>query len=37
MIKTQGLNKMIPLLEAILAKVQNTDKGKMISPFPAIA
>ena len=33
-IKTQGLNKMLPLLEAILSKVQ---KKTMPSPFPAIA
>ena len=38
-IKTQGLNKMLPILEAILSKVQR-DKNindKTFSPFPAIA
>ncbi len=35
MIKTQGLNKMLPLLEAVLSKVRHRDKG--LSPFPAIA
>jgi hypothetical protein len=34
MIKTQGLNKMLPLLEAILSKVKDHQKP---SPFPAIA
>jgi radical SAM superfamily enzyme YgiQ (UPF0313 family) len=39
MIKTQGLNKMLPLLEAILSKVksQKVKSGKELSPFPAIA
>lgn len=37
MIKTQGLNKMLPILEAILSKVNNRRKGEQISPFPAIA
>jgi radical SAM superfamily enzyme YgiQ (UPF0313 family) len=39
MIKTRGLNKMLPLLEAILSKVnKNRDKGPgQMSPFPAIA
>ncbi len=38
MIKTQGLNKMLPILEAILSKVNNNRrKGEQISPFPAIA
>ncbi len=38
MIKTQGLNKMLPILEAILSKVNNNrGKGEQISPFPAIA
>lgn len=39
MIKTRGLNKMLPLLEAILSKV-NKRPGKspnQYSPFPAIA
>ncbi|MDP4261062.1 MAG: radical SAM protein [Bacteroidota bacterium] len=38
MIKTKGLNKMLPLLEAILSKVDignEQDAGR--SPFPAIA
>ena len=36
-IKTKGLNKMLPLLETILSKV-NPDKKKIdSSPFPAIA
>ena len=39
MIKTRGLNKMLPLLEAILSKVnRNGSKGPgQVSPFPAIA
>lgn len=36
LIKTQGLNKMLPLLEAILSKVKRGE-DKTISPFPAIA
>ncbi len=36
MIKTRGLNKMLPLLEAILSKVNN-QKKQDASPFPAIA
>lgn len=37
MIKTQGLNKMLPLLESILSKkgINKSDERK--SPFPAIA
>jgi radical SAM superfamily enzyme YgiQ (UPF0313 family) len=44
MIKTRGLNKMLPLLESILSKVNKTGKpgqhgenGPHLSPFPAIA
>ncbi len=40
MIKTQGLNKMLPLLEAILSKVNGktkTGNPEKRSPFPAIA
>lgn len=39
MIKTQGLNKMLPLLESILSKIKNGQDGKAkeLSPFPAIA
>ncbi|MDP4150339.1 MAG: radical SAM protein [Bacteroidota bacterium] len=41
MIKTQGLNKMLPLLESILSGVKRTDRprpgGTSLSPFPAIA
>lgn len=38
MIKTQGLNKMLPLLESVLAKVKRGNKDEAnISPFPAIA
>ena len=38
MIKTKGLNKMLPLLEAILSKVSRRGKeGSSSSPFPAIA
>jgi hypothetical protein len=39
MIKTQGLNKMLPLLESILSKVNNkeNDKTGKFLPFPAIA
>lgn len=38
-IKTQGLNKMLPLLEAVLSKVQKRkiQQGQTLSPFPAIA
>jgi radical SAM superfamily enzyme YgiQ (UPF0313 family) len=39
-IKTKGLNNMLPLLEAVLSKVQrkqNNSDTKNISPFPAIA
>ena len=35
-IKTKGLNKMLPLLEGILSKV-NSNKRTDTSPFPAIA
>lgn len=38
LIKTQGLNKMLPLLEAILSKAKkDRDDGQPLSPFPAIA
>jgi radical SAM superfamily enzyme YgiQ (UPF0313 family) len=38
MIKTRGLNKMLPLLESILSKVDNSEKhSAQRSPFPAIA
>ena len=37
MIKTQGLNKMLPLLEAILSRVNKKDARDPLSPFPAIA
>ena len=36
MIKTRGLNKMLPLLEAILSKAKG-NKQINPSPFPAIA
>lgn len=39
-IKTHGLNKMLPLLEAILSKVNRTNDKRPpphVSPFPAIA
>jgi radical SAM superfamily enzyme YgiQ (UPF0313 family) len=38
-IKTQGLNKMLPLLESILSKVDKGKSAKLesLSPFPAIA
>jgi radical SAM superfamily enzyme YgiQ (UPF0313 family) len=36
MIKTRGLNKMLPLLETILSKVNNKEVERK-SPFPAIA
>jgi radical SAM superfamily enzyme YgiQ (UPF0313 family) len=36
MIKTRGLNKMLPLLETILSKVNNKENAGQ-SPFPAIA
>ncbi len=38
LIKTQGLNNMLPLLEAILSKVRKTGANDQpLSPFPAIA
>ena len=37
MIKTQGLNKMLPLLEAILSTVKGGGNKEPVSPFPAIA
>lgn len=38
MIKTQGLNKMLPLLETILSKTGRQGKEQILdSPFPAIA
>ncbi|MGB8192470.1 MAG: radical SAM protein [Chitinophagaceae bacterium] len=37
MIKTKGLNQMLPLLEAVLSKVNNRRKEGSPSPFPAIA
>ena len=38
MIKTKGLNKMLPLLESILSKVnRKNNEQKKLSPFPAIA
>jgi radical SAM superfamily enzyme YgiQ (UPF0313 family) len=38
LIKTQGLSKMLPVLEAILSKVRKTNKdNQTLSPFPAIA
>lgn len=40
MIKTKGLNKMLPLLESILSKVkkdENKPGSEKLSPFPAIA
>jgi radical SAM superfamily enzyme YgiQ (UPF0313 family) len=37
-IKTKGLNKMLPVLEAILSKVNNSkNHSQRPSPFPAIA
>ena len=35
-IKTKGLNNMLPLLETILSKVKSNN-NKSVSPFPAIA
>ena len=38
MIKTKGLNRMLPLLEAILSKANNRKSERSnVSPFPAIA
>lgn len=37
MIKTKGLNQMLPLLEAILSGVNKENKNIERSPFPAIA
>lgn len=37
MIKTRGLNKMLPLMEAILSKENSSKKQIDSSPFPAIA
>jgi len=38
-IKTKGLNKMLPLLEAVLSKANNKNQNNKVlpSPFPAIA
>ncbi len=36
-IKTKGLNKMLPLLESILSKVNQENKAEKPSLFPAIA
>ncbi|RYD56521.1 MAG: B12-binding domain-containing radical SAM protein [Sphingobacteriales bacterium] len=36
LIKTQGLNKTLPVLEAILSKVRGKDKREPLQPFPAI-
>ena len=36
-IKTKGLNKMLPLLESILSKVNQENKVEKPSLFPAIA
>lgn len=36
-IKTKGLNKMLPLLESILSKVKNNSREERLQPFPAIA
>jgi radical SAM superfamily enzyme YgiQ (UPF0313 family) len=37
MIKTKGLNKMLPLLETILSRVNKKNNDGNPSPFPAIA
>jgi radical SAM superfamily enzyme YgiQ (UPF0313 family) len=37
MIKTRGLNKMLPLLESILSHAKEQEGQEPISPFPAIA
>jgi len=37
MIKTRGLNKMLPLLESILSEVDSQRHSAQRSPFPAIA
>jgi len=37
LIKSEGLNKMLPLLEAILSKVNRKGSPGSASPFPAIA
>ena len=39
LIKTGSLNKMLPLLEAVLSKIKKEEKrnNNMPSPFPAIA
>jgi radical SAM superfamily enzyme YgiQ (UPF0313 family) len=36
-IKTKGLNHMLPLLETILSKVRNEAQTEKLQPFPAIA
>ena len=37
LIKTKGLNQMLPLLEAILSKIKTHPKeNTLLSPFPAI-
>ena len=38
LIKTGSLNKMLPLLEAVLSKLKKKETAdKSLSPFPAIA
>lgn len=37
MIKTRGLNRMLPLLESILSTDKRNRKGEQAPPFPAIA
>ena len=37
LIKTRGLNQMLPLLEAILSRVKRSGGQEPLSPFPAIA
>ncbi len=37
LIKTKGLNRMLPLLESLLSTVDQRRKEETVSPFPAIA
>jgi hypothetical protein len=37
MIKTKGLNKMLPLLETILSNAKTKKNDSIATPFPAIA
>jgi hypothetical protein len=36
-IKTKGLNQMLPMLESILGKMKSSKQQQALHPFPAIA